>query len=670
MSRRAQSRGLVTALALAVPWPNHAFAEEPLEVEVRGAPLAVPLKEPSVAGSVIRRDRLQAPGVQATDVLRTQPGLVVNETGGFGSSATASIRGATAAQTPIFLAGVRLNDDVGGAADLGSVPLWFLNRVEIYRSNAPLVGDQLGLGGAIFFEPRRPKGTELAAGALLGNFGARAAWGLAGVGGERNSALIGVRVDGAENDYRYVNDNGTRFDPSQAHASVLQNADATRFDVWAVTTTRLGESGRADFVLNDSEREQGIPAIALFRTFEARQRSSRRLAAVTARVTCGGGCELTTTSAGLLTQTRYVDPLGEIGLGAPRLQFSGVRVEDALSMRVALARWISLSPSLRVAVEGLDIASEGGADAHARRSFGRAALQGELGMTERLTLHALGSAECHGTARAGNLPWAAPGEADPLNRDQACGTFEAAGRVGATLVSTPLTLLATLGQYSRVPTLSELYGTSGFVRGNTALVPERGVSLELGARSNAALVAALNGLSFDVFGFVREAERLIYYRRSAIGYVRPYNAGSARVLGLETQLAYSPVKPLAVELSITLTDPRGTSSDRPVNDVLPHQPRVVLAPRVELRSARKSGAFNFAKFVVSYFYEGKRYADRAGLIVIPAQGSLTAEAELALVDEHLSVSARLANVLDQTRFDLIGYPLPGRAAYLSTEIRL
>lgn len=670
MSGRAQSRGLLVALALALLPPQVAFAEEPREIEVRGAPLAVPPKEPSVAGSVIRRDRLQAPGVQATDVLRTQPGLVVSETGGFASSATASVRGATAAQTPVYLAGVRLNDDVGGAADLGSVPLWFLNRVEIYRSNAPLAGDQLGLGGAIFFEPRRPRGTEVAAGALLGSFGARAAWGLAGVGGERQAALFGVRVDGADNDYRYVNDNGTRFDPSQAHESVLHNADAKRLDVWAVTTTRLGETGRADVVLNDSEREQGIPAIALFQTFEARQRSSRRLAAVTARVTCGGGCALTTTSAALLTQTRYVDPLGEIGLGAPRVQFSGARVEDALSLRVALARGLSLSPSLRVALERLDIASQGQAEAHARRSFGRAALQGELRASERLTVHAVGSGECHGTARSGNLPWAPAGDADPLNRDQACGTFEAAGRVGATVASTPVTLLATLGQYSRVPTLSELYGTSGFVRGNTALVPERGVSLEIGARSNAALSELLGGLAFDVFGFAREAERLIYYRRSAIGYVRPYNAGSARVLGVEAQLTYAPAKPLSCELALTLSDPRDTSSERPVNDVLPHQARVVLAPRIELQSARQSGSFNSAKFVVAYFYEGKRYADRAGLVVIPAQGSLTAEAELALLDEHLVVGARLANVLDQTRFDLIGYPLPGRAAYLSTEIRL
>lgn len=670
MKARAPRGALAAGLALALLWPTCVFAEEPVEIEVRGTAIAAPPRAPNVAGSVIRRERLQGPGTQASDVLRTQPGVEVNETGGLGSSATASVRGATAAQTPIYLAGVRLNDDVGGAAELGSVPLWFLSRIEIYRSNAPLAGDRLGLGGAIFFEPRRPRGNEAAAGTLVGSFGARAAWAVAGVGAARGSTLLGLRVDGADNDYRYVNDNGTRFDPSQQHESVLRNADVRQLDFWGLSSTRLGNTGRVDLVLNVTEREQGVPGIALFPTFEARQRSSRRLAAVSARAGCGSRCEVAATSAALLTQTRYVDPLGEIGLGAAGLELSSVRIDDSLTARLGLTRDISLSPALRVALERLDIASAGRASTHARRAFGRAALQGELAASERLTIHGLAAGECHGTSRNGNLPWAAPGDADPLAHDGVCDTPEASARVGATFATAQLTWLATLGRYSRVPTLAELYGTSGVVRGNSALLPERGVSLELGMRANAALVELLGGLSFDVFGFARQSERLIYYRRSAIGYVRPYNTHSARVLGLEALLTYSPVELLACELSATLMDPRDTSPGKLVNDILPHRARIVLAPRVEMRSRSRAGSFNAAKLAVSYFYESRRFADQAGLVVIEPQGSLSAEAELALFDEHLSVRARVANILDQPRFDLIGYPLPGRAAYLSTEIRL
>jgi len=208
---------------LALVAPRRSRADPSIEIEVQGDAIGVPPKEPSVAGGVVRQERLNSPGLEAGDALRTQPGVAIAETGGYGAPTTASVRGATSAQTPVYLAGVRLNDDVGGAADLSTIPLWFLNRIEIYRSNAPLAGDQLGIGGAIFFEPRRAEGPEASAGAMAGSFGARAAWARAGVGNEKASALVGVRLDGAQNDYSYLNDGGTRFERSNDHTSVFSN---------------------------------------------------------------------------------------------------------------------------------------------------------------------------------------------------------------------------------------------------------------------------------------------------------------------------------------------------------------------------------------------------------------------------------------------------------------
>ena len=47
-----------------------------------------------------------------------------------------SHRGATSAQTPIYLAGVRLNDELTGTVDLSSLPLWMLHRIEANRVRA------------------------------------------------------------------------------------------------------------------------------------------------------------------------------------------------------------------------------------------------------------------------------------------------------------------------------------------------------------------------------------------------------------------------------------------------------------------------------------------------------------------------------------------------------
>jgi iron complex outermembrane receptor protein len=578
------------------------------------------------------------------------------------------VRGAAAAQTPVYLAGVRLNDDVGGAADLSTLPLWFLNRIEIYRSNAPLAGDQLGIGGAIFFEPRRPEGPELAAGGMAGSFGARAGWARAGVGNANGSALLGVRFDGAKNDYSYLNDGGTRFDRSHDHTSAFANADTRRLDVWGVTSARLGSRGRADWVVNDVEREQGLQAIALFPTAAARSTFKRRLTALSLQAPCAdAGCTLTSTASVVASSARYDDPLREVGLGANRLDVDALRAEDGLALRWAPLPGLTLTPAVRVAIDRLIIAGDAGVSARARRVFSRGALQGEWRATSRVALRALASAECHGTSRSGPLPWSAPGDASGPPGRAICSQFQPTARAGLELGSPLVTWLTTVGRYARVPTLSELYGVSGVVRGNTALVPERGLSLEAGARSTRALANVLGGLSFDVFAFLRWSGDLISYQRSAIGYVRPFNIGAARVAGIELQGSYTPAPFLLVELAATLLDPRDTSAVRPKNDLLPYQPQVALTPRVELRGRWPRAVVDSGNLGVSYFYESSRYADRAGLLVLPQQGSLDVASELHVRPAHLAVSARLVNLLGQTRFDLIGYPLPGRAAYLAME---
>src|SRR6187431_28249 len=124
--------------------------ETPLEIEARAAPLEHALDDPTLASTVISGADLERAGASSAEILARVPGVQVNRTGAQSDLATASIRGADAAQVPVYLAGIRLNDDVSGTADLSTVPLFMIERVEVYRGNAPLKSDRLGLGGAIF----------------------------------------------------------------------------------------------------------------------------------------------------------------------------------------------------------------------------------------------------------------------------------------------------------------------------------------------------------------------------------------------------------------------------------------------------------------------------------------------------------------------------------------
>src|SRR5260221_299547 len=102
----------LAALGAAAIWlaAPSALAQE-LDVTVFGDPLGAPGRRDRAAASMeLPRERLEAPGASAADVLADVPGVQVARTGSAGDLATASIRGATSAETPVYLAGIRLND--------------------------------------------------------------------------------------------------------------------------------------------------------------------------------------------------------------------------------------------------------------------------------------------------------------------------------------------------------------------------------------------------------------------------------------------------------------------------------------------------------------------------------------------------------------------------------
>jgi iron complex outermembrane receptor protein len=656
------------ALLSTLSIPRRALAQA-LDVEVRGDPLAPPPKDPYAAGSVLHADRLASPGLSAADVLRTQPGVAVSDTGGYGALSTASIRGATAAQTPVYLAGVRLNDDVAGSADLSLVPLWLLHRIEIYRSNAPLEGDQLGIGGAVFFVPRRPRGFEGSVGEMVGSFGARGVWAHVGAGDQRAAAIVGVRLEEAANDYRYVNDNGTAFDPSQQKNERLTNADAHTLDVWGIASVALGKDARADLVVNAVERRQGLPR-AVIRTVEARLAQSRQLVAVPVRMYCARGCELTVTTSVLASKASYDDPIREVDLDTLHLDVSGTRVEEAVLARWQVLESLRFVPSAHVAVEQLSLVPLDAPSLHAERVSGRVALGADWQPHRLVGLRATGSVECDGTAARGVSPWALPGDAPLVSTLRPCADAEPAARLGLQVGNKPVSLLLNAGRYARVPTLGERYGISGVVRGNAALGPEHGLSADVGVRASAPRSWKIHEAAIDLFGFVRWANDLIAYERASLTALKPFNVGTARVLGAELMATISPVRWIRIDLAATALDPRDVSPSRKtVNDLLPYQARLVLTPRIEGRVPIGTRVLRALKLAASYFYEAARYTDPAGLSVLPQQGSLDVEAEAALLDDHLVLRGRLANVLDQTRVDFVGYPLPGRAGYVNLEAR-
>ena len=237
--------GLLSPLVRAEPVPAGAGGGETrgeAEVVVRGDRQQVPAssRDPTAASTVVAAEELKQPGATSADVLARVPGVQVAQTGADADLATAAIRGASSSQTPVYLAGVRINDDVTGTADLSTIPLWMMHRAEVFRGNAPLGADRLGLGGAVFFEPRLPRRHEAAAGIGAGSFGARSAWLALSAAAADSSAMLALRRDVADNDYPFVHDNGTRAVTADDRELRRSNAEHGATDAWVIGRHRLG----------------------------------------------------------------------------------------------------------------------------------------------------------------------------------------------------------------------------------------------------------------------------------------------------------------------------------------------------------------------------------------------------------------------------------------------
>jgi iron complex outermembrane receptor protein len=637
-------------------------AEEELEVVVEGERPTASSRDPTAASSIVRRAALERPGADAVDVLEDVPGVQVTRTGSGADLATASIRGATSAQTPIYLAGIRLNDDVTGTADLSQVPLWMLDRVEVFRGNAPLAADRLGIGGAIFFEPMLPSRSRLGAGAEIGSFGELSTWTGGAAAGDGAAALFALRRQVADNDFEYTDDRGTTFVPSDDRTVRRENADHDSTDAWAIGRWQLDTGGRVTLISNAFRREQGVTGLGVIPATAARARVQRFLAGLSARLPCSkpaageplGACQLELASSFLEAGTDVLDPARELGLAAPEVASTGQRfVQEARVLRRIDQSVVS--GGLSQELERLRVAAVGVSTLRARRAATRLTLSAES-RAGALLVHALGAFECHGTA-------------GPEGADR-CGTAAPSGRLGAALdIGDHLTLVANLARSVRVPTLGELYGISPAVRGSPELGPETALSADLGVRAASTRTAKLHVFG-EAFAFARFIDDLVAFRRSGFGYVRPFNVERARVLGAELAAGADALSHVRSEVAVTLLDPRDTSPGRQLeNDLVPYQSRLVASARVELYAEKPLPRVPLDRAAIGArgSHRASRLADSAGLIVIDEQTRLDLDARVQLFSRRIALGAAIENVLDARDFDTLGFPLPGRSFHGALE---
>jgi vitamin B12 transporter len=217
--------------------------------------------------------------------------------------------------------------------------------------------------------------------------------------------------------------------------------------------------------------------------------------------------------------------------------------------------------------------------------------------------------------------------------------------------------------------LSELYGFNPLMRGNERLLAEEAKSAEVGVRYAGGSAASVRGW-VDGALFARGSENLILFVRSAQGYLTPQNRDSARTLGAELAAGIELGEVGSLVVQVSYVDARDTSPGRTLkNDILPFISAVTTSALAHVAILHDPEGPLLLNLGVRASYQSERFADPAGLGVIPAQSNVDLEADAHLFQDALIARASVRNIFDTSRYDVVGYPLPGRSAFLSLETR-
>jgi vitamin B12 transporter len=668
-STRFRGATLLGCLALFEAAPGSAAESDSARDEVVVEGQGPEARDPTAATTVIQGAHLHEPSPTAAEVVEQAPGVQVTRTGTVASLSTLSVRGSDASQVAVFFGGIRIQDELTGVSDLSRIPVWAVERVEVVRGTTPLDAPGRALAGAVFFEPRVTERPAALVGTSVGSYGTVSGYGLFSVASPppqnadaravRVHTSLSLRLDQGDGNFVYRDDGETAFDPSDDQRRVRQNSDYRGFDMLGLSRLSGGSVTRpwkVDLLLGALHRNQGVSSLSATPALFARLTSTRELLGVVFDQHFSPRLSLKAKASVTRQLDDFLDPRGELGFGVPELEASSLRTTGSLNVRTRPVSSLGFGLSLHgefarlvrySAAPDLANGQEGILSARADAAWNTTGFD-TIAFVEALCVGATGQAEGKETRTEDCAPEA---------------------RLGSSVELVPgLSLKANVGYGVRAPTLGERFGMTATTRGRPGLKFEKGPGGDLGLVLQKA--GRAGRLSLELFGFARAAQDLIVFERSSLGYVRPQNIGSGRFLGVETALRAQAPRFVRFDAAFTAQDPRNTSSDRVEgNTLLPYRSQLLGHAELELYlEPLKSWITRVGSFL-SLNYRSGRVLDPAGLLVLPEQATWDVGARYEFFEGRLRAQAQVQNLFDAARFDLLGYPLPGRTVELGLELR-
>ncbi len=661
---RRDARGAAVADSAAPPAPNSAALETRLDsvvvlpevvVERERALDAARRRRPTGFVTELSPDAVPRTYETAADLLRQAAGVHVVQYGGLGAFSTVSLRGAPAGQVAVYVDGVPMQSAARTVVNLAELPMGSIETIEVYRGGAPLSLGPGRPGGAI--QLTTAIGAGASARVTRGSFDT---WDVAARAGATRGAFAAAvhgGYQGSDGDYRYLNDNGTPFNPGDDVEAVRVN---NRFDMahgGARLEWRPDDRWRVRAAGKIERQGQGFPGLGSIPALDARARLlSGDVQSSIERWFSGGG-RVEWSGLWQADRRRFGDPMGRLGLGRHLTDDRFRAIQTALHLETP---------------ERFDVRLEGGVSLRGERATLRDALDGrpDPPPSTRRTQSARAGvrwrpgagpvllvADQRWDRSSDRLHAATPGPAGGLETVRETRSPELGARL---MLGGGVELRANWAQAERVPDFLELFGDQGGVSGNPSLRPERVVSRDAGLAWSGRMPLVPRA-SLAWAHFESNGEDFIVFVRQSQTAVKAQNVARARIRGEELSLAGE--LPLGFELAAALTWQSAIDQgDVPFwrGHRLPQRPGRESYARLGWKGGVLRASLE-GRFV------GDSYRDRANQQRVPSRTLVDASFSWTPGDGPFRFTLEGRNLGDRRVADVAGYPLPGRSLLASID---
>lgn len=155
--------------------------------------------------TVIHPDDYKGEQKDLADFLKMVPGVHVREVNGKGQYTTVSVRGSTTAQVGVFVDGVLFNLGGDAAADISTIPVHNVERIEVYRGYIPSRFGGTFIGGVINIVTKKPNRGNVTASVGRGSFGGKKANLQFDLPLGDGTLMVGINHDESKGNFKYKN---------------------------------------------------------------------------------------------------------------------------------------------------------------------------------------------------------------------------------------------------------------------------------------------------------------------------------------------------------------------------------------------------------------------------------------------------------------------------------